>query len=91
MKRAEYKVAVGKTGFSSLEEEVTRMLNEGWKPVGGLAFNSGYPYQAMARVVTVSVGSKSQPARPGQAEGNANPEKKNLGAQDAMRLIDDLT
>lgn len=26
------------------------MLNEGWKPVGGVAFNNGFAYQSMAGV-----------------------------------------
>jgi len=51
MKRLEYKVVTSTKGFPDLEAEITRMLNAGWKPLGGLAFNQGYPYQAMARVV----------------------------------------
>lgn len=51
MKRAEYKVVTSTTGFPDLEAEITRLLNKGWKPLGGIAFNQGYPYQALARVV----------------------------------------
>ncbi|GAB2877768.1 hypothetical protein ACCI51_08460 [Microbulbifer echini] len=91
MKKAEYKVAVGKSGFSSLEEEVTRLLNEGWKPIGGLAFNAGYPYQAMARVVSMPKSTSGIPAQ-SQSLSEQEPTKKQpLGAQDAMRLVDELT
>ena len=53
MKKAEYKIVASSNGFPELEKKVSAMLNHGWKPVGGLSFNAGYPYQAMARVVTV--------------------------------------
>ena len=91
MKKAEYKIAVGKSGFSSLEGEVTQLLNEGWKPIGGLAFNAGYPYQAMARVVNVA-----KPSDHSQSQAQAAPEgeptrRQSYGAQDAMRVIDELT
>jgi hypothetical protein len=35
-------------GIPELEDKVTNHLNQGWKPIGGIAFNQGYPYQAMA-------------------------------------------
>ena len=45
----EYIVLSGsKEGIKELEEKVTSHLKKGWKPVGGIAFNIGYPYQAMA-------------------------------------------
>ncbi len=45
----EYIVLSGaKEGLKELEEKVTEHLRKGWKPVGGIAFNVGYPYQAMA-------------------------------------------
>ncbi|ACR13281.1 DUF1737 domain-containing protein [Teredinibacter turnerae] len=53
MKRAEYKIISGPSGLPQLEDRITEFLNKGWKPVGGIAFNAGYPYQAIARVVTV--------------------------------------
>ncbi|MCO1334362.1 DUF1737 domain-containing protein [Microbulbifer sp. OS29] len=90
MKKAEYMVAVGKSGFTSLEEKVSQMLNEGWKPVGGLAFNAGYPYQAMARVVTVSQRPAKQSGYEKQTEEKSGARKK-LDAQEAMRLVDELT
>lgn len=86
MKKAEYKVATSTNGFLELEETVSKMLNEGWKPVGGINFNSGYPYQAMARVVSVSSNAESS----GFLEGKGV-ASKSVGAQDAMRRIDELT
>ncbi|GAA6169268.1 DUF1737 domain-containing protein [Sessilibacter corallicola] len=59
MKKAEYKVVSGTNGFPELEEKVSKLLNQGWKPVGGIGFNAGYPYQAMAKVVTVSTAEKA--------------------------------
>lgn len=53
MKRAKYKVITSKNGFQELEETVSRHLNQGWKPIGGIAFNNGFPYQAMAKVEDV--------------------------------------
>jgi hypothetical protein len=50
MKKATYKVVGGTNGFQEMEAEVSKMLNQGWKPIGGIAFNNGYPYQAMAKV-----------------------------------------
>lgn len=45
----EYKVLAGtEEGIKELEIKVTDHLNKGWKPIGGIAFNLGYPYQAMA-------------------------------------------
>jgi hypothetical protein len=85
MKKAEYKVASGAAGFKELEETVSKMLNEGWKPVGGIGFNAGFPYQAMARVVTVSALRDSVPPQL-EEEGN-----KPVGAQAAMRRVDELT
>lgn len=73
-KRAEYKVIAGPEGLRQLEERVTKLLNEGWKLQGGIGFNGGYAYQAMARMVEV------KPAVKGKA----------LGANDAMRALDDL-
>lgn len=53
MKRATYKIITSKNGFQELEDKVSRHLNQGWKPIGGIAFNAGYPYQAMAKIEEV--------------------------------------
>lgn len=83
-KKAEYKVVSGINGFSELEKNVSAMLNQGWKPVGGLAFTNGYAYQAMARVITFKM-----PTETPQESKQETP--KTRGAQDAMRAIDELT
>lgn len=87
MKKAEYKIVSAVEGIAALEAKITKMLNAGWKLQGGIAFSAGCPFQAMARVVTV------KPAQEGNKEtAGAKPEAtKLLGAQDAMRAIDELT
>lgn len=54
MKKAEYKVAIGKQDIKSLETKVSEMLNDGWKPIGGIALEAGIAYQAMARVISIN-------------------------------------
>jgi len=44
VKKAEYKDESGTTGFPELEEKVSAMLSDGWKPVGGIGFNARFPY-----------------------------------------------
>ena len=85
MKKAEYKVVSGPEGLPQLEARVNELLNKGWKPIGGISFNAGYPYQAVARVVTVSSTTEHQLSK-------TKPKTSKLkGAQDAMRLVDELT
>ena len=43
VKKAEYRIVASTNGFPELEKKVSAMLNHGWKPVGGLSFNAGYP------------------------------------------------
>jgi len=85
VKKAEYKDESGTTGFPELEANVSAMLNDGWKPVGGIGFNAGFPYQAMARVVNVAPEVKGKP------EALVEKSLKPLGAQSAMRAVDELT
>ncbi len=80
MKKAEYKVVTGVSGLKELEENVSKLLNEGWKNVGGIAFNQGYGYQALARIVEIREPEK----RPESA-------KKIMDNNNAMRMLDDLT
>lgn len=49
-----YKIVVGTKGFLELEEKVTKMLNNGWEPLGGIAFNQLHPYQAMVKLFAMS-------------------------------------
>tara|TARA_R110001583_G_scaffold28946_1_gene102301 strand:+ start:447 stop:719 length:273 start_codon:yes stop_codon:yes gene_type:complete len=53
---AEYKLVKDTHKLEKLEQIVSEMIANGWKPVGGIAFNNGFAYQAMARL------SKSQKA-----------------------------
>lgn len=81
-KRAEYKVVVGKDGFKGLEQEVSMLMNKGWKPLGGVAFNSNFPHQAMARIVDVKAPQKAAP------KVESKVDKKPLGTADAMRMLE---
>ncbi len=45
-----YKILTSETGLKDLEKTVKEHLNKGWKPLGGIAFNHGYPYQAVGKV-----------------------------------------
>ena len=49
----EYKITFSESGFKGLEEQVNKLMNQGQKPLGGIAFKAGYPYQAIARVVEI--------------------------------------
>jgi len=60
-KRYQYKIISSSNGFPELEKKVSKMMDDGWKPVGGLTFNMNAPYQAMARQVEIST---VRPAKP---------------------------
>lgn len=78
-----YKVISATKGFKELEKEVSLLLNKGWKPVGGVAFNNGYAYQAMV----------GKPVKDSQKAEKSEPDTTTLprGAVDAMKKIDSLT
>lgn len=78
-----YKVVASSNGFKELEKEVSLLLNKGWKPVGGVAFNQGHAYQAMVGNIGEKIERKSKVL----PENTIQP----LGAVDAMRKIDELT
>lgn len=59
IKRYQYKIITSTNGFAELEQQVSKMLNQGWKPLGGLAFNQGHPYQALAKLVTTPIAEPS--------------------------------
>lgn len=83
VKKAEYKIITSENGLPELEKKVSKLLNTGWKPIGGIAFNHGYPYQALARVVTVR--QQQPPPEPD------NKRSQYRSATEAMRMVDDLT
>jgi hypothetical protein len=86
MKKAEYKIIVSDKGFDDFEAKVSEKLNEGWKPVGGIAFNHSYPHQAMARVIDVESNKETAVAK-----GKASEKPRSLTANEAMKRLDDLT
>ena len=49
-KRAEYRIIEGPNGIAELEMKVNDMLDQGWKLMGGVSFDRGCAYQAMARI-----------------------------------------
>lgn len=51
-KRAEYRVIEGPNGIAELELRVNDKLKQGWKLIGGICFDRGCPYQAMARITS---------------------------------------
>lgn len=81
MKKVEYLVVHSEKGLSELCEKVSEHLTAGWKPVGGIAFNMGYPYQAIARVV------ENQEKQPKQEDKKPVTQ----GAVAAMRALNNLT
>lgn len=85
-KKIIYKVVVSNNGFEDFEAKVSEKLNDGWKAIGGIAFNYNFPYQAMAKVVDVSeeTGTKAATAESPQTQ-------KPLTANEAMRRLDNLT
>ena len=83
MKKAEYKVVVSEDGFKGLEKQVNKLMNQGWKPLGGIAFNAGYPHQAMARIVEV----KENMPTPSLQKQSTKQEAMSTG--DAMKMIED--
>lgn len=86
MKKAEYKIIVSDKGFDDFEAKVSEKLNEGWKPVGGIAFNHSYPHQAMARVIDVENNNEIE-----VTQQKASDKPRSLTANEAMKRLDDLT
>jgi len=87
MKKKLYKVVGSSTGLKGLEEAVTEKMAEGWQPIGGLAFNQGYPYQAMGKVIDTEAKYKPTPAD--KKEHKIKP--KTLSANEANKKLDELT
>lgn len=83
MRKIEYKVCGGTNGIIELEREVSSLLNKRWKPVGGITFYAGFPYQALARVAEISE-KRDKPKA-------TKPKVDRLKANSAMRKLDDLT
>lgn len=76
-----YKLITAESGIKELEDKITTLINDGWKLAGGISFNHGYPYQAV-------IGKETPIEKPpGPAEDKA---PKELGANEAMKKLDDL-
>lgn len=86
VKKIVYKVVVSNNGFEDFEAKVSEKLNQGWKTIGGIAFNYNFPYQAMAKVVDVS-----EEAEIAVTTAEPHQTQKPLTANEAMRRLDDLT
>ncbi len=86
MKKLVYKIVVSDKGFEDFEAKVSDMLNQGWKPLGGIAFNHSFPHQAMAKVVDAA---DEKPVSKNQAAIEKQPRA--LSANEAMKRLDDLT
>jgi hypothetical protein len=80
MKEFEYKLIIGNKGFNVFTTEVSEALNDGWKPLGGVAFNAGFAHQAMAKL------TEKQPKMAVNKEENK--KVRAIGANEAMRRLD---
>lgn len=86
MKKYVYKVIVSDKGFDDFAAKVSEKLNDGWKPIGGIAFNHSYPHQAMAKVVDDAEEKNNL-----KDESSAPQKVRTLTANEAMKRLDDLT
>jgi hypothetical protein len=87
VKKIIYKVVVSNNGFEDFEAKVSEKLNEGWKAIGGIAFNYNSPYQAMAKVVDVTDEENTTTSTLTESAQKTRP----LTANEAMKRLDDLT
>lgn len=86
-RRHQYKVVGSSNGFPELEKKIGIMMDNGWKPVGGIAFNMNAPYQAMARQVEVT--TVREPERVQAQQPKQIPRPKTFN--ETLKDIDDLT
>lgn len=89
VKKIVYKVVVSNNGFEDFEAKGSEKLNQGWKPIGGIAFNYNFPYQAMAKVVDVPEEAKATTSTKKLTQSSQ--ETRPLTANEAMKRLDDLT
>ena len=82
-----YRVITSENGIKELESKISVLLNQGWKLVGGISFNHGYPYQALIGQML-----KSEEDRELKTESTNTKDKvpRQLGANEAMKQLDDL-
>lgn len=77
-----YKVISSNSGLEELEEKVSKSINTGWKPQGGIAFSHGFCYQAM-------IGKKREPKETNKLVKKEENSKNS--ANEAMKKLDELT
>ena len=82
-----YKIITSKSGFKELEDEISLLINKGWKPIGGIAFNQGFPYQAMVGKTKNTI--KNQKDK--KSAQDLKHKREQIGAVDGMKKIDELT
>ena len=82
-----YRVITSENGIKELESKISVLLNQGWKLVGGISFNHGYPYQAITGQVLKSEDDREQINSETREEDKA---PRQLGANEAMKQLDDL-
>ena len=87
MKKYVYKIIVSDKGFDDFEAKISEKLNDGWKPIGGIAFNHGYPHQAMAKVIDDGEGKNNTAT----TESTLSQKTKPLTANEAMKRLNELT
>lgn len=78
-----YRIITSEKGIKDLEEKVSNLINKGWKLAGSMSFNHGYPYQPL--ITEQSEGLKAINKKQDVQQS------KQLGANEAMKQLDDLT
>ena len=86
MKKLVYKVIVGEKGLEDFEAQVTKKLNEGWKPLGGIQFNHGFPHQSLAKLMEIS-----NPLTESDKSTFSSNKTNFLTANQAIKKLDELT
>ena len=76
-----YRIVTAEHGIRDLEVKISELLNKGWRPAGGITFNQGFCYQAM-------IGKVSK--KPENADVQSIEQGQQLGANEAMKRLDDI-
>lgn len=82
-----YRVITSENGIKELESKISVLLNQGWKLVGGISFNHGYPYQAVIGQILKSEDDRELKQESTNTKDTA---PRQLGANEAMKQLDDL-
>ena len=82
-----YRIITSENGIKELESKISVLLNQGWKLVGGISFNHGYPYQAVIGQILKSEDDRELKQESTNTKDTA---PRQLGANEAMKQLDDL-